>query len=82
MKYQRSCSLRAPAAGPFLCKGGGDGFLIDVKIELCTLLASAIIVFKVTGRQGPGLVRLDLRLGALGRKEMSHSDKIRRTNTR
>lgn len=68
--------VKGPYHRPFLRKSDGDGFSIDVKMELRTLLASGIIVVKVTGRQGPGLVCLDLRRGAPGRRRVSHSDKI------
>ncbi|KAK4201839.1 hypothetical protein QBC40DRAFT_323004 [Triangularia verruculosa] len=66
--YHRSFTRQSDA--------GGGGFSIDVRIELRTLIASGIIVVKVTGRQGHGLVCMDLRRGAQGKRHISHSDEI------
>ncbi|KAL0929324.1 uncharacterized protein CTRU02_215730 [Colletotrichum truncatum] len=51
-----------------------DGFSIDVKMELRTLVASGIIVIKVATNMGPGLVCLDVRRGAYGRSVIQHYD--------
>jgi len=69
---------KGPYNKPFVRKSedGGDGFSIDVKIQLRTLLASGVIMVKVAGRQGPGLICLDLRRGAPGRDRVCHSDTI------
>jgi len=69
---------KGPYNRPFVRKNndGGDGFSIDIKSNLRTLLASGIIVVKVAGRQGPALLCMDLRRGAPGRSSISHSDKI------
>ncbi|KAF2001486.1 hypothetical protein P154DRAFT_562514 [Amniculicola lignicola CBS 123094] len=69
--------VKGPYHRPFVRKSdGGDGFSIDVKISLRTLLASGILVVKVAGPQGLGLVCMDLRKGARGRNKILHADKI------
>ncbi|KAK3361018.1 hypothetical protein B0T24DRAFT_692654 [Lasiosphaeria ovina] len=69
---------KGPYNRPFARRSndGSDGFSIDVKIELRTLLASGILVIKVAGRKGVGLVCMDLRRGTPGRAKISHSDEI------
>ncbi|KAF6835378.1 hypothetical protein CMUS01_05791 [Colletotrichum musicola] len=49
-----------------------DGFSIDVKMELRTLVASGIIVVKVATHMGPALVCLDIRRGVDGRSIIPH----------
>ncbi|KAK0620604.1 hypothetical protein B0T14DRAFT_521803 [Immersiella caudata] len=69
---------KGPYNKPFARRSedGGDGFSIDVKIQLKTLMASGIIMVKVAGRQGLGLICLDLRRGSPGRDRICHSDDI------
>ncbi|KAF6817576.1 hypothetical protein CSOJ01_02286 [Colletotrichum sojae] len=49
-----------------------DGFSIDVKMELRTLIASGIIVVKMATHMGPALVCLDIRRGVDGRSIIRH----------
>jgi hypothetical protein len=63
-------------SGPFnrpFSKRGTDGFSIDVKIELRTLMASGILVLKVATSHGPSLICMDTRTGAVGRSVIRHS---------
>ncbi|KAF6835423.1 hypothetical protein CPLU01_04294 [Colletotrichum plurivorum] len=63
--------------GPFnrlFTRRSTDGFSIDVKMELRTLVASGIIVVKVATHMGPALVCLDIRTGADGRFMVKHDD--------
>ncbi|KDN63503.1 hypothetical protein CSUB01_11836, partial [Colletotrichum sublineola] len=63
--------------GPFnrtFTRRSNEGFSIDAKMELHTLVASGIIVLKVATQMGPALVCLDIRRGASGRSVIEHSD--------
>ncbi|KAK1851926.1 hypothetical protein CCHR01_05440 [Colletotrichum chrysophilum] len=63
--------------GPFnICftRRSEDGFSIDVKSELRTLMTSGIVVVQVEMATGRGLVCLDLRGGIEGRTSINHID--------
>jgi hypothetical protein len=63
--YNQAFSRRAAA---------GDGFAIDVKLELRTMVANGLIGVKVAGTYGDGLVFLDMRHGMETRDTLGHSD--------
>ena len=68
--------------GPYnkmFMRRGPDGFSIDVKPDLRTLVSSGIIFLKVSTVEGSSLICLDLRGGSSERKvktELYHSDFI------
>lgn len=66
--------------GPFnilFSRRSGDGFSVDVKLELRALISSGIVVVGVATNMGPALVCLDFRRGVEGRTSIYHSDGVR-----
>lgn len=63
---------RGPFNAPFFRNAEREGFSIDVKPELQTLLACGVIPLKVQMLQGPSLVCLDLSPGRRRLTSVSH----------
>ena len=75
---QESSSIlitKGPYNRPFTIRSE-DGFAIDIKAEMRTLISSGIIAIKVTTAEGPALVCLDLRPGLPGRAGIQHLDSL------
>jgi hypothetical protein len=64
---------KGPYNRPFL-RRQDDGFSVDVKPELWTLVSSGIIVAKVATALGMGLVCMDLRTNSKGRAVICQDD--------
>ncbi|KAK3341820.1 hypothetical protein B0T25DRAFT_511238 [Lasiosphaeria hispida] len=64
---------RGPFNTAFFRNAGWDGFSIDVKPELQTLLACGVIPLKVTMLRGPSLICLDLSPGRYRLTSADHS---------